>query len=157
MEENLDSVEELIRVFRRFRKLAQKEKTYGRCHPGAFFMLVTIQEFYEEKPEAPGVSVGELAVSVGVSMPAVSKMLRNLEEKRWVERFSLPANRRIVYVRMTEDGKKLLEEAEEQESRKIGRVARYLGGEDTRHLIRIIKRLYEWEKDSREEIECGKC
>lgn len=157
MEENRDSVEELVRLFRISRRLPQKSGAYSRCHPGAFFMLMTIRNFCERKPEAPGVSVGELAGFAEVSMPAVSRMARKLESQKLIERISLKENRRIVYVRLTEGGQKLLEEAEEQESRRIERMARYLGEEDTKHLIRIMKKLFEWEKDSREENECGRC
>lgn len=157
MEVNRDSVEELIRAFRVVRRPPQGGESYSRCHPAAFFMLVTIREFGERQPEAPGVSVGELAGFIRVSVPAVSRMLRKLERQELIERLSLPANRRSVYVRLTKEGQELLAEAEKQESRRIEQVARYLGEEDTRHLIRIIKKLREWEKDSGEGRQCGKC
>jgi DNA-binding MarR family transcriptional regulator len=154
VEEGRDSIEELLRVFRRFRKLNQKARPFGKCHPGAFYMLTGVRGMCEANPDMPGVSIGELAGFMEVSMPAVSKMVRNLEEKKLVKRITDPGNRRVVYVRLTEDGEKILLEAEKQEMIKIRNVARCLGEEDTNHLIRIMKKLCELEKSSREESKC---
>ena len=147
-------LEELQEMNRNFRKFHHSPKPYGPCHPAAFVTLLKIQEACETEGHEAGAGVGELAGLLDVSMPAVSKMLRNLEEKRLICRWTDPKNRRNVYVKLTEEGERVVSEASEHERIRIRQIAEALGEEDLEHLLRIMNKLMVLECSDREVRQC---
>ncbi len=151
MERKEELLEELLEVHRKMRR-RRPRKPLANCHPAAFMTLVAIQDYCEETPEARGISVGELAERLEVSMPAVSKMLRTLEERGWAIRLTDEQNRRMVYVNVTEAGKVLLTEAKRQERADVQAMIDMLGEADAKEWVRIAKRLIDWKIDRQEGI-----
>ena len=146
MEYREETLEELIRTMREMRRQMHPRKPLGQCHPSEFYALTKVQELSREQEDGAGVSVGALTAGLGVSMPAVSKMLRRLESRGLVERRTDSGNRRMVWVELTPEGNRILAEAEEQEQTDIRWVADVLGEEDMRHLIRIFRELSQAQK-----------
>lgn len=75
-----------------------------------------------------------------VSPAAVSQGIRSFEKQGWVERILSDDDRRSVSIRITERGRHQLQKREEELSAKMAAFLRYLGEEDSLHLIRIVEK-----------------
>ena len=76
-----------------------------------------------------------------VAAPAVSRTLRSLEEKNYVERMVCEGDRRNVYVRVTEEGKEVLNECNRILSELLKSVTEKMGEEDMNRLIDYLNKL----------------
>ena len=77
------------------------------CSQGEFWMLLSIDELSKES-ESGKVMVNKLADKMHISVPAVSKMLKNLDNKKLIKRVTDVFCRRITYVIFTAKGNKVL-------------------------------------------------
>ena len=127
----------------------------GRLPRGTYMMLFDIQRIQSHGDER-GVKVSDLAARGGVSVPAVSQTLRSLEQKGLVERTLSQEDRRVVYVRLTAEGERMLDQATERFSGRLDELLRRLGSEDTEQLLRILGRLDAIIQDMRREEQTRK-
>jgi DNA-binding MarR family transcriptional regulator len=58
-------------------------------------------------------TVSELARKRKVTLPSMSKTVNAMVERGWVERLDVPGDRRVVQVRLTEEGRGAMREARE--------------------------------------------
>ena len=71
----------------------------------------------------------------------MSRTLRSLEEKNYVERMVCEGDRRNVYVRVTEEGKEVLNECNRILSELLKSVTEKMGEEDMNRLIGYLNKL----------------
>lgn len=69
-----------------------------------FAAMQVIRRFQKEHPDAGGISAAQLAGELYCSPPALSRILRELEEKGLVLRETDPENRRKARIRLTGKG-----------------------------------------------------
>ena len=69
---------------------------------GEFMPLQTIYAYSLRNPGTKGIYVSELASQLKVSSPAVSRTLRSLETKGYIERSADKNDRRSTLIRLTE-------------------------------------------------------
>lgn len=141
--------------------LMHKIKPTVKVSRGEFMMLCRIEHFMEEQEKeaqekeeqgneeeekvnlAPGVSISKINNIMKASKPATSKMLGNLEEKNYIQRIADKKDRRVVYIRLTNEGGMILKEAKAQFSQFADHVIGKLGEKDATELIRIFNKLYQ--------------
>lgn len=87
------------------------------------------------------VTVSEVARYMRVAAPAVSRTLRTLEEKAYVERMVCEGDRRNVYVKVTDAGKDILNECNRILSELLESVTEKMGEEDMNRLIGYLNKL----------------
>lgn len=97
-------LDEFIRTAHRYGKL-NKNVEVGELSNGEFMMLQMIHFNSEMVNGVPCIGVSELAKKLNVSVPAVSRMLRSLDEKQLIARDISKDDRRTTFVYMTEEGK----------------------------------------------------
>lgn len=129
--------------------LAQIQVRGGGLTRGEYFMLDLISEHSRRVPEAKGMYVSELAELMQVTPPAVSRMLRGLELKDYVERIVDREDRRTTYIVLRPKGDEERKELERKALSIAGRVIDRLGREDTAELIRLWGRLADIMQDER--------
>lgn len=138
-------MEELIRVTQQFHSLRRYLNFGEGLPPGEFFMLATIKRFLCQKKRegksVPGIAVSELAVELAITNPAASKMLRSVEEKRYIVRLSDPLDRRVTYITLSDAGEAILEKAKTHMDEVSSRLMDRMGKEDTEELTRLLKKL----------------
>lgn len=94
-----------------------QELIYPKKIPAAFFADMSPAEFtliaaftaYEKNNNGKHITVNELASSINVSVPAVSRTLKNLENRRLIQRKINLDCRRNTFVTITKKGKELFE------------------------------------------------
>lgn len=84
-----------------------------------------------------GVNVTSLSEVLGVSTPAVSRILRSLEEKGFIKRITNSKNRRETYISLTETGREIYLRDRETASLLYKAVEDKMGKEEIRELVRL--------------------
>lgn len=147
MEKSL--AQDFILIMNRWKKLIHKiqSKHKRSVFPGEFMMLNAINQkincLKEKDSEKLGVKVSELSENLHSTMPATSKMLKNLEDKGYILRITDTKDRRVVYINLTESGTAIIKNAfAEMHDLSMKAITR-LGEEDAKELIRILNKFYE--------------
>lgn len=129
-----------LRVMHRFGRLGVNPVA-GEFTKGEFFCLGAIQGEMEEHPELGGVYVWKLARHMQVHPPAASRLLRELEERGFIERSIDPADRRNIKVRLTAEGQAAWARAEAGADEFIRRVLARMGRENMDRLVSLCDQL----------------
>ena len=98
--------EELFRAMNQFRKLKFAEM-FPMINRTDFFVMCTIMD----KGENGKITISELASRAKMLPSAISRTLKGLEERGYVERNINKNDRRNTYVELTAEGERLTEEA----------------------------------------------
>lgn len=109
---------------------------------GEFLMLYRIHHCCKEEENSgaslPGVRVSELSARMGMSMPAVSQMLKSLQKKGLVTRTAATDDRRVVYVTLTPVGAEVFSQAIDRFLFQISTVANRFGEEKIQQISRLL-------------------
>ena len=138
--ERTTSPGEFVRLMERFRRL-KVFRNITDLKKGEFF---TLEYLYREKkanPQTRGVYSSTIAEELDIAPSAVSRMLRTLEEKGYVERSVNREDRRNTFVHLTQKGEKTCAQTVAAMQMVIGRVQARMGGEDIRQLTALCEKL----------------
>lgn len=148
---------EFVVIMNKLRKLTHKYHPKGMVHPGEFMMLGAIHGYMKEKHAGcgkesikkeddrkeneynePGVKISDLSEMIHSTKPATSKMLNILEEKGYIERIADKKDRRVVYVRLSNEGEKIITDAFKQMYEFADNTISRMGESDAKELIRLM-------------------
>lgn len=127
--------EQLIMAQHRFIK-AHKSLCFMEMGKSEFIMLDMIQRWAKD---SEGIYVSEIARELRVSTPAVSKMLKGLEEKEYIERKTDQKDRRNTIVLLTEEGEKVRKRVLNEMEAFLQQVIERMGEENTKELVRLLE------------------
>lgn len=131
--------EQLVNLMRKIKKL-NIYLLEGINHSD-FHMFKEINRI-QSNVDVPQVNVSDLAEELKVSVPAVSKKLKSLEERGYIERIIDKNNRRNTFVILTKDGQEKFDKAEKVMDNYMNKVFIAMGKEETETLIRLSYKLY---------------
>lgn len=94
--------------------------------------------------QGDGVSSGFLKEQLCVGSGRMADILRSLEEKQMISRTLDPRDSRRVIVHITARGREQAARTNERIQAWYGKLTAYLGEEDSRELVRILRRLNEF-------------
>ena len=100
---------------------------------GVFWAMTQI---VAEKPDTELFGLSELNSYLNFTRPNLSQTINKLEDKGYVERVVLKDDRRVTYIRLTENGKAKYDEI----FVRLENIAKILGEEDTDKLIELVLR-----------------
>lgn len=139
--------DEFVSMLNKIKKINHQHHSKTMVHQGEFMMLGAIHGCMIEKKELnqiePGIKVSELSEKIHSTKPATSKMLNVLEEKGYINRIPDPKDRRVVYISLSPEGDKMIQNAMGMMHNFLNRTISRLGEEDARDLIRLMNRFYE--------------
>ena len=119
------------------------------------FALMTIGKLILKYPD--GIKLSTLSKTLNLAPPTVTPMINSLEESGFIIRVGSKQDRRVVFIQLTEMGQTFLTEKEKHFKSNIQALVEYLGQEDTKELIRLVRKtanFLEQFKENEEEI-CG--
>lgn len=99
--------------------------------------------FIADNHHGDKVKLSEISNHFHVTPPAVSQMIRVLEDGGYIERVILKNDRRSVYVCISEKGIDTLKEADKVVNKEFVRLVEHLGENDALELLRIMKKCVE--------------
>ncbi|MCL6516561.1 MarR family transcriptional regulator [Alicyclobacillus sp.] len=136
MSEHLRQMEELLA---RLQRVMSASKALMNEH-GLTGSQVFILRFLDHCEQAKASDIARFA---GLSPGAVTQVCDDLVRMGLVERLRSNDDRRVVYIRITEEGRQRLEKVRFIRGRRILSILNKLGPEDTREFVRLIGRFVE--------------
>lgn len=136
---------EILISISKIKKLAHKNKiSKGFKHAEMMTMRIIQNDYLNHKDDEKyhGMKTSDLTKNLCITKPATSKILNALEEKSYIERSSNKEDRRVVYVKLTEEGNLYLEEQKRKFKDFTYKVVEKMGEEDTDNLINLFNKLY---------------
>ncbi len=138
--ESLELMKEFLRAGDRFRRM-----DLGSLHPGVthgeFVVLERIHSHSRQYGDIYGAHVSDLVRELEISPPALSRMLRSLEQKGFLVRESDREDRRNTCVCLTEQGKRMREDGHEMLLEFARATVQSMGEEQMKELICLWNRL----------------
>ena len=98
-----------------------------------------------------GLTSGELKEKIGVGSGRISDILRSLESKKLIQRMTDPEDNRRVRVYVTEKGKDFAKEKHDLMKKRLVHLMDFLGEKDAKELIRLMKRIKEYQEQMNQE------
>lgn len=137
---NSDLVMEFVEMLHGLRHY----KGWYRGHPlpvrkNAMVLLMFLHHHLPK--DSPGLQPSELGELLKLTRPTVTTLVNSLEEHSLVERINDEEDRRVVFVRPTEQGLALVQQAKQEFARSIEEIMDHLGPEDGKELVRITRRV----------------
>ncbi|MBQ8791012.1 MAG: winged helix-turn-helix transcriptional regulator [Ruminiclostridium sp.] len=112
----------------------------NQSESGVFLAMLQIMA---EKPDTELFPLGELNSYLDYTRPNLSQTINKLEDKNYVERVTLKDDRRVTYIRLTEEGKEMLQEKHSSIADRMNRIKDVLGEEDINKLIELLTRFID--------------
>lgn len=139
--------EELVKMLHHLKRMIGKLRPSAKIPHGEFIMLIMIERaLYENEnnhTEQPGVMVSQIAQRLNSTKPATSKMLSVMEEKGYIERIMDKTDRRAVYIRLTQSGQTILDNAKESMSQFADHVIEQMGEKESEEFLRLLGRFID--------------
>lgn len=98
---------------------------------------------------------GRVAELAHTTPSALSQTFKSLEEKGLIERHRASRDCRAVSVSLTEQGRALAAESRRMHDEHMDRVMAYVGEEDMRHFVRVLRKVVEFHEG--EGRPCSSC
>lgn len=136
-----NKTKEFIEVSRQLNKQMKKFHPPGDLNPGEYFMLSKIADYCGASECGEGIMVSKLAQILDISNASVSKMLRILEEKNYINREMHTKDRRVIFVTLTDEGKRIVQRSRDTLLEVAERITAQLGDEDLEQFIYLMKKL----------------
>lgn len=118
-----------------------------------YVALISIAERSKmrENGKEMSVSTSDVAKHIGATMPAVSKVIRNLSMKGYVKQVQSQSDRRVVHLILTEKGNEILKKDFEKRGQLMKKAFDEFGEEKTDQLLDLMAELFELlEKEAEE-------
>ncbi len=128
--------QELAQTFAQFRRLGPPKGSLHGFKSGEFFLLAVL--INSIPPGANGLKASELSNRLQVTPAAVTHLINDLEQAGFVERVADPTDRRIVLIRPTTAGLKMMEVANAEFVEGLKGLIEFLGEDDSREFIRLM-------------------
>lgn len=128
--------EACLQTFQRFRRF-HTDGLFVDISRGEFFALNMLHDHRQRYPYVQGMYVSELADKTHVTPPAVSRMLKALEQKGLIVRNVDRDDRRNTFIRITDEGEDVREKTMEAVGALFARVFQRMGEEEMHTLLRL--------------------
>ena len=134
--------QELIDVIVKLKKVSKHLIVIPGISQGEIVILHKIVQLQKGLQEnEPGVKISELSKAATMSKPAVSQMLNALENKALIERVTTKVDRRVVYVKLTDQGHEQFKNKTSELTNLLDKIVNELGEEDTESLVHLLGKL----------------
>ncbi|MCD2491208.1 MarR family transcriptional regulator [Lacrimispora sp. NSJ-141] len=149
-----ESVAQMGRMFfeqiERFHRFSCLQEMSLKLKPSEMMMMIHVDRMAEISAHEEGAKPSDLTGGGFISKPAVSRMLGNLEEKGYLERTASKHDRRVVFVKLTELGRRCLEEERRYRDQMAEQIFERMGQEKMMMLLNLSEELFDY---AEEEVE----
>ena len=119
-----------------------QNRTVYNQKPGEIMVLYFIS--MNVKEDNPGLMVSEISGKLNVTSPTVTQHINSLEAQQLVRRHADPADRRIVRIQLTDQGKAYIERINEARIAMFVGLVDYLGEEESRIYAEMMKKASDY-------------
>lgn len=132
----------LMEILRRFGRADWRNFETGGLKPSEIRILFAVQSGCSEQPE--GVTVSEISSYLQISSPTVTPLIKSLEAQGLVHRYNDQEDRRVVRVRLTEEGSRFTKKARKSRLRRFQELKDFLGEERSQEFIDTLEMVYQF-------------
>lgn len=120
-----------------------------------FIALNVIHGYAKEHKEVKGIYVSGLAAAMNSSAPAISRLLRTLEERGLIERSVDRKDRRNTFVSMTDSGERIRKEGMNRLGKVFVNVIHRMGNESMEVMLRMFEEFARILEEEAKRAEAG--
>lgn len=135
----------LFAALRQLRKVHWQHTVEGH-KPSEMTLLICLAKRSHSLDE--GLKVSELSRFLGLMPPTVTQLINSLEAKDMVLRVADPSDRRVVRIKLTEQGKVITRKAKHHMDASLNKLAEYLGEEECNHLADLLLKVHTFVEDN---------
>ena len=147
--DNKDKIAKLIFALGKFSIQPKEFKLIDGLNASERGVFRAMTQIIAEKPGTELFGLSELNSYLNFTRPNLSQTINKLEDKGYVERVVLKDDRRVTYIRLTENGLKTVTDGFNDLFSRLEKISKILGEEDTEKLIDLVLRLCDaYEKTS---------
>ena len=95
-----------------------------------------------------GLKVSEISRFLGLTPPTVTQLINSLEAKELVERQADASDRRVVRIKLTEQGKIITRKARDHMDATLNKMVDYLGEEESNQLAELLLKVHAFMEDN---------
>ncbi|OMF53274.1 hypothetical protein BK138_18940 [Paenibacillus rhizosphaerae] len=96
------------------------------------------------EPDSPGLKVSEISAMLGVTSPTVTQFVKALEKKKWIVRTPDEADRRVVRIKLSEEGREAIIQARKATIHSFKGLVDHLGIEESEKLSELLTKAYKY-------------
>lgn len=122
------------------------QRGVGGHKPSELTLMICIEKRKHSADE--GLKVSEISRFLGFSPPTITQLINSLEAKEMVERHADPTDRRVVRVKLTEQGKALTRRAREHRDIAFNKLVEHLGEDECNQLSDLLHKLNAFVEDN---------
>lgn len=142
-------VNELASIIYRMKLLIKKNCRDSIVSPTEFCVMVFIKE--QEKISNEPITISKLMEEMGSSLPAVSRQVRSLEQKGFIERKMNGKDRRVTNIFLTEAGEHYMKEMLKERNMRMEYIVNKMGEENVKDFLHQLQKLYQILEEMEEE------
>jgi DNA-binding MarR family transcriptional regulator len=146
IDSKVKTAEKLLENFSKFRKIGWKQNAFPQLNPGEMMMLWTISRMSNEMNVV--LKTSDISTALNVAPPTVTQQLNGLESRGYVERRIDHGDRRVMRVRLTEQGLVVLENAHDELLSAMTGLVEHLGEEDSNKFVELLERVHTYFQDT---------
>ena len=147
--DNKDKIAKLIFALGKFSIQPKEFKLIDGLNASESGVFRAMTQIIAEKPGTELFGLSELNSYLNFTRPNLSQTINKLEDKGYVERVVLKDDRRVTYIRLTENGLKTVTDGFNDLFSRLEKISKILGEEDTEKLIDLVLRFCDaYEKTS---------
>lgn len=132
-------MESFIHTRRRENRIRSHE---GKRKPGEIMVLYAISKNVEKG--APGLMVSEIGEKLNVTSPTITQHINSLEAQGLVERHADASDRRIVRIRLTEEGEQYIKSVNEARLQMFVGLVEHLGEEESIRFSETLRKASDY-------------
>ena len=139
---NRDDMKQLLDITGRIMKYTHNKEIFGNICRGEFFVMNLISSYCVKNKNEKGITVTKIANMLFYGKANMSKLLRNMESKGYITRIFDDDDRRVVYIRLTDEGDSIIKNARKKSAEKFYRIFEKMGEKDFNEYLSLSKKLY---------------
>ncbi len=137
-----ETVVQLLQAVMRFNRGEFRHRVVEGLKLSEMGLMVLLMRHVE--PGAPGLKVSEISSMLRVTSPTVTQFVKALEKKKWIERTPDEADRRVVRIRLSEEGRDVILQARKATIHSFRGLVDYLGIEESEKLSELLNKAYKY-------------
>lgn len=137
-------VQELAQVLTQIKRVGWSPDADQKVRRSEFRALGTLASSGES-----GMKMSDLSTQMHITPAAATHMINSLEEGEYIERMADPTDRRVVLVRLTDEGKHMHKVLKAQFLDTLSGLVAFLGEQDSRELVRLLSTTLTYFRDKR--------
>jgi DNA-binding MarR family transcriptional regulator len=139
--------QEMANTMAQLNRLAWQHESFKGLKRSDFIFMASLAII--DGAHADGIKASDLSNYLKVTRAAVTHILNKLEKAGYVERTSDPSDRRIVLVRLTENGQQIMEISNAFFLETLNGLMAYLGEQDSHELVRLLSLALDYFREKR--------